>query len=137
MDHASETRSILHQHGHILFTIDREHFTRAMKIALRIRRAHPDLAFVIQITLRNPNRAGGFQDQIIFLLHLVGHQSIGDAARDDNVVFRAITQLAENRLERAAAMKDEDDFIGAAVLIILEFTVRFFRAARGKRSCPR
>src|SRR5207248_1730580 len=46
---------------------------------------------------------------------------------NDNVIFRAITLFAEDRLERAAPFEDEDDFVGTAVLVIFELTVRLLR----------
>jgi len=107
-----------------------------VKIALRIRRPHFDLAFLIQITLRNSHRTAGFEDEIILLFYLIGHEPVSDAARDDDVILRAITLLSENRFNCAAAFEDKDDLIGAAVLIILELAVRFFRGARAMRSCP-
>ena len=58
MRHARPARAILHQNLHVFFLVDREHLGRAVKIALGIGRAHFDLAFVIQIALRNPHRTG-------------------------------------------------------------------------------
>src|ERR1044071_5377603 len=66
---------------------------------------------------------------MIFVIHLVGHELVGDAAGNHDVVFGAITLLAENRFERATTFEDEDDLIGAAVLVILVLAVGIFRAS--------
>ena len=124
---ASKPGAVLHQDLHVFFAIDRQHFRGRVEIAFRIGRAHPDLPLVIQITLRDPHRAGRLQDKIIFLLHLVGHEAIGDAPRDHNVIFRAITQLAKNRFQRPAAVENEDHFVRSAVLVILELAVGLLR----------
>src|SRR5207248_11007787 len=93
-------------------------FRRPMKIALRIWCPHFDLSLLIRVTFRNPNRSGGFENEIIFLFNLIGHEPVSDAARNDNVIFGAITLLAEHRLDRTAASDDKDDLIRAAVLVI-------------------
>jgi hypothetical protein len=85
------------------------------------------LPFVIQIALRDSHRAGRFEDEVIFLLHLVRHEPIGDPARDDDVVLRAITELAENGLERSPSFEDKDHFVRAAILIVLKFAVGLLR----------
>ena len=91
-----------------------------MQIALGIWRAHFDLAFVIEITLWNSNRANRFENQIIFLLNFIRHEPVGDATRNYDVIFRAVSQFAENRFKRPAPFEDEDDFVCATVLVILE-----------------
>src|SRR5207245_6716736 len=126
--YAGPARAVLNQDFRVLFLVDCIELSRAVKIALRIRRSHFDLAFLIQITLRNSHRTARFEDEIIFLFYLIGHEPVSDAARDDDVILRAITLLSEDRFNCTAAFKDKDDLIGAAVLIILELAVRFFGA---------
>src|SRR4029077_20277060 len=54
--YAGLARAVLNQDFRVLFLIDCIELSRAVKIALRIRRPHFDLAFLIQITLRNSHR---------------------------------------------------------------------------------
>ena len=54
--HPRESRSILYENIDVFLLIDGNYLARTVKIALRVRRAHFDLALVIQITLGNPNR---------------------------------------------------------------------------------
>src|SRR5207249_2714754 len=56
--HTSPARAVLDQNFRVLFLVDCVQFARSMKIALGIRRAHFDLALLIQITLRNSHRTG-------------------------------------------------------------------------------
>src|SRR5258707_14427079 len=77
--------------------------------------------------IRRPPRSTLFPYTTLFR-SFIGHEPISDAARDDDVILRAITLLSENRFNCTAAFKDKDDLIGAAVLIILELAVRFFGA---------
>src|SRR5207245_10449160 len=100
-----------------------------VKIALGIWRAHCDLAFAVHITLRDSDRAGGFEDQIIFFFHFVWHQPVSDSARNHDVIFGPITLFPENTLQCSAAFKNEDDLIGAAVLVVLVFALGFLRQA--------
>src|SRR4029450_3721444 len=48
-------------------------------------------------------------------------------------MFGAITELSENRFHRPTAVKNEDDLVGATVLVIFEFVIRlcWFRAISG------
>ena len=134
--HACETRAVFDQNIHIFLLVDRDDLGRTMQIALGIGRPHFDLAFVIEIAFWNSHRADRFEDEVIFFLDVVGHEPVGDPARDDDVIFRAIRQLAENGLERAAALEDEDDFVRATVPVILELVVGLWPAAPDRRSCP-
>ena len=54
--YAGPARAVLNQDFRVLFLVDCIELSRAVKIALRIRRSHFDLAFLIQITLRNSHR---------------------------------------------------------------------------------
>src|SRR5919204_4658651 len=65
---------------------------------------------------------------MIFFFDFVGYEFVSDPTRDDNVILGAIALLAENALERAAAFENEDDLVGAAVLVIFVLAVRFFRS---------
>src|SRR5438067_5725919 len=56
--YAGPARAVLDQNFRILLLVDCVQLARSMKIALGIRRAHFDLAFLIQITLRNAHRTG-------------------------------------------------------------------------------
>src|SRR5438552_7364164 len=125
--HAGPARTILYQNFRVLFLVDRVELGRRMKITLGIRGAHFDLTLLVQIPFRNTHRPGGFKNQVIFFLHFIRHEPVSDAARDDNVIFGAVALLSEYGLERAAAFEDKDNFVGAAVLIILELAVRFLR----------
>ena len=78
--------------------------------------------------MRNSDRPDGFENQIILLLHLVGHELVSNSARNHDVILGAITLLTEDGLECAAALEHKDDLIRAAVLVILILAVRFFRA---------
>src|SRR4029453_8194410 len=69
----------------------------------------------------------GFENQMVFLFDLIRHHPVGDAARNDDVVFGAITELSKNRFHRPAAVKNEENLVGATVLVILEFCVRLPR----------
>src|SRR6266513_3715769 len=60
--YAGPARAVLDQNFRVLFLVDCVQLTRSMKIALGIRSAHFDLAFLIQITLRTTHRTGGFED---------------------------------------------------------------------------
>src|SRR5579864_3534431 len=59
--HASPAWTVLHQNFSVFFFVDRVDLGRTVKIALRIRRTHFDLAFAVQVTFRNSDRAGRFQ----------------------------------------------------------------------------
>src|SRR6266536_4329987 len=72
--YAGPARAVLNQYFRVLFLVDCIELSRAVKIALRIRRSHFDLAFLIQITLRNSHRTARFEDEIIFLFYLIGHE---------------------------------------------------------------
>src|SRR6202043_275058 len=48
--HAGPARTILNQNFRVFFLVDSVELSRAVKVALRIRRAHFDLALLIQIT---------------------------------------------------------------------------------------
>src|SRR3954453_17874690 len=98
-----------------------------MKVTLTVRRAHSNLTFVIQVPLRNSDRASRFENQIILFLHFVGHEPICNAAWNNDIVFGPVAKLTKNRFECATAFKDKNDLIGAAILVILEVTVSFFR----------
>src|SRR5215216_4375363 len=98
-----------------------------MEIPLGIRRAHFDLSLFVQITLGNSDRSNRFKNQVIFFLYFVWHEPISYAARNHNVIFRAISLFTENGLECAAAFEYEDDLVRAAVAIILKFIVSLFR----------
>src|SRR2546423_14327576 len=65
---------------------------------------------------------------MVFSCSWARKEPVSDAARDEDVILRAITLLSENRFNCTAAFEDKDDLVGAAVLIILELAVRFFRA---------
>src|SRR5437764_7804553 len=80
------------------------------------------------MALWNSDRPDGFENQIILLLHLVGHELVSNSARNHDVILGAITLLTEDGLECAAALEHKDDLIRAAVLVILILAVRFFRA---------
>src|SRR5215475_1816780 len=122
--HPSESRPVLYENVDIFLLIDCNYLTRAVEIALRIRRSHFDLPLVIQITLGNPDRADRFENEIILLLNIVRHQSVGDSTRNDDVILSAIRQFAENRLHHATAAKHENDLIGTAIFVILKLVIR-------------
>src|SRR5438552_19040138 len=56
--HAGPAWAVLDQNFRILLLVDCVQLARSMKIALGIRSAHFDLAFLIQITLRNTHWTG-------------------------------------------------------------------------------
>src|SRR5207253_2770122 len=85
--------------------------------------------FAVQIALRNSDRSSRFENKIIFFLHVIGLETVSDPARDHDVIFRAIPLLTENGLDRPTAFEDENDFVGAAVFIILELSVFLLGAA--------
>src|SRR5438477_10541707 len=62
--HAGPAWTVFHQNLSVLFLVDGIELGRRVKIALGIRRAHFNLAFAVHITLRDSDRAGGFEDQI-------------------------------------------------------------------------
>jgi hypothetical protein len=51
--HARKTPAVFHQNIDIFLFVDRDDLGWCMKIALRLGRAHIDLAFVVQVTLWN------------------------------------------------------------------------------------
>src|SRR6266568_8980566 len=53
--HPREPRAVLYQNIDIFLFVDGEQLGRRVEIALRVGRAHFNLALVIQITLRNTN----------------------------------------------------------------------------------
>ena len=55
--HSRKARSIFYKNINIFLLVDRDYLPRPVKIALGIWRAHFDLPLVIQVTLRNSNRA--------------------------------------------------------------------------------
>ena len=57
------------------------------------------MALLIRVTFRNPNRSGGFENEIVFLFNLIGHEPVSDAARNDDVILGAIPLLS-SRVER-------------------------------------
>src|SRR5207245_10281258 len=61
--------------------------------------------------------------------HRVMTQTVIDPARNHHVLFSMVTVCPKDGLERSAAFENENDLIGAAVLIILELAVRFLRPA--------
>src|SRR6266480_1088022 len=125
--HAGPAWAVLDQNFRVLFLVDCVQLARSMKIALGIRRAHFDLAFLIQITLRNTHRSGRFENKIIFLFYLIRDEPVSDAARNDNVIFGTVALFPEYGLERASALEHKDNLVSAAILIILELAVRFLR----------
>src|SRR6266498_758031 len=125
--HSRKSRAVLNEKIDILLLVDGDQFAWPVQIALRVGSAHFNLALVIQITFRNTNRANRFENQVVFLFHFVRHHPVGDAPRNDDVIFSAIMELSENCFYRSAAMKNEDDLVGAAVLVIFEFVIRLCR----------
>ena len=57
----------------------------------------------------------------------IGHEPVGNAARDYNVIFRAITQSSERAFQGSPTFEDEDNLVRPAVSIILEFAVALLR----------
>src|SRR4026209_1698766 len=125
--HPRKSRSILYENIDVFLLIDSNYLARTVKIALRVRRAHFDLALVIQVTLGNPNRTDWFKNEIILLFNFVRPQPVGNSTRNDNVILGAIRQFAKNGFHHAAAVKHKNDLIRAAVFIILKFVVRLCR----------
>src|SRR5262249_45918085 len=100
----------------------------AVAVCVEVGWALFDLPFFVQITLRNSDRADGFENQVIFFLYFVGNNPVRDAARNHNVIFSAISLFTENGLECAATFEYEDDLVGTTVSIVLKFVVSLFRA---------
>src|SRR6266480_7118210 len=121
--HPREPRSILYENVDVFLFIDRKYFARPVQIALRVGRAHFDLAFMIQVTLWDSNRYDRFENEIILLLNLVRDQPVRDSTRNDDVIFGAIRQFAEDRFHHTPAVKHKNDLIGAAVFVVLKFIV--------------
>ena len=124
----SPPRPILYQNFSVFVLVDHQRFGRTMQVALGIWRTHFDLAFFIQISLRNSDRSNRFENQIILFLYFIWHEPIGDAAGNHDVIFSAISLFPENGLECAAAFEYKDDLVGATITVILEFAVSLFRA---------
>src|SRR2546429_6094375 len=78
---------------------------------------------MIQITRGNADRPARFEDQVIFLSQVIWDEAVSNATRDNDVIFGAVTQFAERALQRSPTLENEDDFVGAAVPVILEFAV--------------
>src|SRR5205807_9744454 len=97
----SPARAVFDQNFGVAFFVDRVQLSWPVQIALGIGRAHFDLTFFIYIALRNSDRPDGFENQIILLLHLVGHELVSYSARNPDVILGAITLLTEARLECA------------------------------------
>ena len=112
-----ETIPILGQHGEIALLIHGENLARAVKIALAVGRAHPDLALFMQVALGNADGMRRLEDQVVFLGDVVGHEPVDGAARDDDIVVRLVAEPAVLRLEPAAAGPDKDDVVALAVAV--------------------
>src|SRR5207248_8954126 len=131
--HAGPTGSIFDQNLDVPFLVDWVKLGRSVKVAFGIRRAHFYLTFAVQIAFRNADRPGRFENKIVFFFNLIRHQPVCDSPGNDDVILRAITLFAENRLERAATFEDENDFVGTAILIIFEFSVQLLRPRPPRR----
>src|SRR5436190_2884956 len=121
--HARISRTVFDQKIDIFLLVDGDQFARPMQIALRVGGTHFNLTFVIQITFWDANRANRFENQMVFLFDFIWHYPVGDATRNDDVIFGTITELSENGFDRPAAVKDKDDLVGATVLVIFEFII--------------
>src|SRR4029453_3763142 len=78
-----------------------------------IRRALEDLPVLVAIAAWDLDESRRLEDEVA--LRPLGHEPVGRAARDDDVVAVLVRDVAERRLERPAALVDEDDLVAFAV----------------------
>src|SRR5947209_4970538 len=127
VDNSRPAWAVFYQHRNVFLLVDNQGLGRTVEVTLGIRRAHSNLTFQVQVTARDANRTGRFEDEVIFFLHLIGHESISDPARNHDVVLGTVTQSSEGTLEGSPTLEDKDDFVRAAVPEILVFAVGLLR----------
>ena len=92
---------------------DRVQLGRRMDVAVVVRRALDQLPVLVPVAARDLDQSRRLEDEIP--LRPFGLEAVGRAARDDDVVALGVRQVAEDRLERARALVDEDHLVALAV----------------------
>ena len=79
---------------------------RRMDVAVVVRGALEDLPVLIAIAPRDLDEPRRLEDEVALLTFR--HEAIRGAARDDEIVAVLVRNITEDRLERTAALVDED-----------------------------
>ena len=85
---------------------DRVQLGRRMDVAVVVRRALDDLPVLVAVAARDLDQPGRLEDEVA--LRPFRPEAVRRAARDDDVVAVLVRQVAEDRLQRARALVDED-----------------------------
>src|SRR5262249_60798676 len=72
---------------------------------------------------RKRNRPDRLENEIILLATAARDEPGGDSTGNDDVFLSPKRQFAENRPHPAAAVKHENDLIGAAIFVILKLVI--------------
>src|SRR5947208_8897175 len=86
---------------------------RRMDVTVVVRRPFEQLPVLVAIPLRDLDSAGRLEYEVPLLA--VGPEAVGGAAGDDDVIAFGVGDVAEDRLERAAPLVDEDHLVALAV----------------------
>jgi len=84
-----------------------------MDVAVVVGRAFEHLPVLIAVAARNLDQTRRLEDEVALVA--LRTEAIRRAARDDEVVALFVRDVAEDRLERAAAFVDEHDLVALAV----------------------
>src|SRR6185312_2061620 len=87
--------------------------SRRMDVTVVVRRALENLSVLVAVTPRDLDQPGSLEDEVALLAF--GHESIGRAARDDDVVAVLVRHVSEDRLERAVPLVHEDHLVALAI----------------------
>src|SRR5947208_11819597 len=116
-----------HLHGEVAFLAVGVQLRRRMDVAVVVRRALEHLSVVVAVALRDLDQPRRLEYEVALVDF--GPETVGRPARDDDVVAVLVRDVAEDRLERARALVDEDDFVALAVAE--EVVHLLLRAAEG------
>ena len=116
-DIARKAIPVLQEHRKIAFSFIGHEFRGAMKIALTVRRTESDLALGMQVALRDAHRVGGFENQVIFLSHIIGHESVNGATGYDDVVVLFVAQPAKVTFQPTATGPHKNHVVALSVAV--------------------
>ena len=92
---------------------------RRMEVALAERRVLEQLPVAVAVAVGGLDLARGVEAEpdLVARLVRVHPHPVGRAARDHDVVVRAVGNVAEDRLDRAGSAVDEEDLVALAVAV--------------------
>ena len=114
--HLEQAVLLLHDQPELPLLVDRLQVRRPPDVALRVRRHLGELAVLVAIALRRPHVAGALDHQA---LQRPGIEAVAvqHASRNHQVVAVLEGQLAQGRLEHAAALADIDHLVALGVAV--------------------